>query len=183
MKTEGPSAQPESEAVAFNKRITERVAAGFIPDLRRAVKCEYFYQSFWRDPHFIDLFMGENIRNFISIMHEHGQADMRVLDAGCGAGYVALELARAGFHVTAIDVADEAIDVAKKAAEENPFVDGFGSLTYEVRSFLEYEGEFDAVLFRGVVHHFPNPDTVLEHAAKLLKSGGLLLCMEPAHEQ
>ena len=183
MKPAKPSAQPEPEAVAFNERITERVTAGFIPDLRRAVKCEHFYQSFWRDPHFIDLFMGENVKNFISIMHKHGQSGMRVLDAGCGPGYVALELARAGFHVIAIDVADEAIAVAKKTAEENPFVDDFGSLTYEVRSFLEYEGEFDTVLFRGVVHHFPNPDAVLEHAAKLLKPDGLLLCMEPAHEQ
>lgn len=39
------------EARAFDQRIEERVQASFIPDLRRAVKCEYFYKSFWRDPH------------------------------------------------------------------------------------------------------------------------------------
>jgi hypothetical protein len=48
----------EAEGIAFDARIRERVAAGLIPDLRRAVKCEYFYKSFWRDPHYIDLYLG-----------------------------------------------------------------------------------------------------------------------------
>ena len=36
------------EAQAFDSRIGERLSAGFIPDLRRAVKCDHFYKSFWR---------------------------------------------------------------------------------------------------------------------------------------
>ena len=46
------------EADAFDRRIRQRVAAGFVPDLRRAVRCEHFYKSFWRDPQFIDLYLG-----------------------------------------------------------------------------------------------------------------------------
>lgn len=178
-----PNLQAQAEADAFNARIAERTAAGFIPDLRRAVKCEHFYQSFWRDPHFIDLFLGEHVRWITRALREHGGDGLRILDAGCGAGYVSLELARAGFHVTGIDVADEAIAVARETAAENPFTDGFGSLEYRVHSFLDYAGEFDAVLFRGVVHHFTDPSAVLAHAASLLRTGGLLLCMEPTHEQ
>jgi hypothetical protein len=37
-----------SEAAAFNQRISERRAIGFVPDIRRAVKSDYFYKSFWR---------------------------------------------------------------------------------------------------------------------------------------
>ena len=38
--------QAEAEAAAFDARITERERAGYIPDIRRAVKCDYFYKSF-----------------------------------------------------------------------------------------------------------------------------------------
>ena len=34
------------EAAAFDQRITERRQAGYVPDLRRAVKCDYFYKRF-----------------------------------------------------------------------------------------------------------------------------------------
>ncbi len=55
----------KSEAAAFDKRIEERIKAGFIPDIRRAVKCEYFYKSFFRDPYFIKLYLGNEINYLI----------------------------------------------------------------------------------------------------------------------
>jgi len=56
LKIDGPL---EADARALEARIRERIAAGLIPDLRRAVKCDYFYKSFWRDPHYIDLSLRE----------------------------------------------------------------------------------------------------------------------------
>jgi 2-polyprenyl-3-methyl-5-hydroxy-6-metoxy-1,4-benzoquinol methylase len=88
-----------AEADAFDQRIIERLAAGMIPDLRRSVKCEYFYKSFWRDPHFIDLYLGSTARTLIELLGRHGRPGMRILDVGCGPGYYSLEIARSGHHV------------------------------------------------------------------------------------
>jgi len=170
------------EAQAFNERIEERTAAGFIPDIRRAVKCDYFYKSFWRDPHFIRLYEGETINTYLRLLSQHGGEGLKILDVGCGAGYVSLELARAGHEVVAIDISDRSIETARRTLASNPFKDGFGSLDYQIKPFLEAEGLYDAVLFSGSLHHFEDAELNIEKALRLLRDGGLVLCYEPCHE-
>lgn len=175
----------ESEAEAFNQRIAERTASGYIPDLRRAVKCDYFYKSFWRDPHFARLYLGRYVTTFLEFLEKHGprKGSLRVLDVGCGPGYVSLELARAGHKVVGIDISDKAIATARRTAESNPYKQGFGSLEYHVRPFHEETGTYDAVVFSGVIHHFSNPNAVVQGALQRIPSGGLLACLEPCHER
>ncbi len=173
----------ESEAVAFDQRIEERKKAGFVPDIRRAVKCEYFYKSFWRDPYFINLYIGEMVKNYLRMLQESGGNNLRILDAGCGAGYISLELARAGYHVVGIDISESCIETAKETLKSNPFKDGFGSLEYHVMPFSEAEGIYDAILFSGALHHFDNLEQSICKAIELLSSDGLILCHEPCHEE
>ena len=175
--------QAETEAAAFDARITERERAGYIPDIRRAVKCDYFYKSFWRDPHYVRLFLGQVVDRYLEVFAKYGQPGMHILDAGCGAGYISLELARAGYCVRGIDVSGSAIDAANRTLAENPFTEGFGSLEYDVQPVLEATGEYDAVLFSGVIHHFPDPERVVRQGSKLLSPDGLFVCMEPCHER
>jgi len=170
-----------AEAEAFNKRITERVAAGFIPDLRRAVKCEYFYKSFWRDPHFIKLYLGHQVEIYLELLRNHGGGGLTVLDVGCGAGYISLELARAGYHVTGVDIAEEAIKIARKTLAQNTFKDGFGSLQYEILSLEEISNTYDVILFSGVLHHLVDINRAIKKSLALIKPGGLILCYEPSH--
>ncbi|MBV8536582.1 MAG: class I SAM-dependent methyltransferase [Alphaproteobacteria bacterium] len=172
-----------AEAAAFDGRISERIAAGFIPDLRRAVKCEYFYKSFWRDPQFIRLYVGKIVDTYLELLAKHCGAGQRILDVGCGAGYVSLELARNGHHVLAIDISAANIDIARRTLAENPFRDGFGSLRYEVQPFHEAKGEYDVVLFSVSLHHMPDVAAVVARARELVRPGGYLLCHEPCHER
>lgn len=176
-------AEEAAEAQAFDERIRERAQAGLIPDLRRAVKCEYFYKSFWRDPHFLQLYVGQRAKLYLDWLGKHGGAGLRILDVGCGAGYFSLELARAGHHVTAIDISETSIEVAQKTLDSNPFKEGFGSLEYRVMPFREVSGSYDVVLFSGTIHHFENVEEIVKQAAELLPAGGLLMCAEPCHEE
>ncbi|MGJ8682419.1 class I SAM-dependent methyltransferase [Paraglaciecola sp.] len=178
----------EAEAEAFNSRITERSQAGFIADLRRNVRCEYFYKSFWRDPKFTDLYVGEMNRNYLRLVSQNLGPNQRILDVGCGAGYFSLELAREGHYVTGIDIADKAIDTAQKVLDQNPYKDKFGSLEYRVSSIEELldsdlqANQYDAVLFSGVLHHLEDIDSILKMAKTLLSDGGIVLGHEPCHE-
>ena len=173
----------EEEAQAFNSRISERVAAGFIPDLRRAVKCDYFYKSFWRDPQFIDLYLGKINREYLDLLGKHCGQAKSILDVGCGAGYMSLELARNGYHVDAIDISDRCIEEARAVLDGNPYKDGFGSLRYHVMPLHEAEGAYDVVLFSVSLHHMTDLDGALRKARALLKPGGHLLCYEPCHDR
>src|SRR3979409_456485 len=84
-----------AEAEAFNQRIEERVDSGFIPDIRRAVQCDYFYKSFWCHPRFIRLYEGKPIETYLRLLRQHGGERLRILDVGGGAGYVSWEIAPA----------------------------------------------------------------------------------------
>jgi len=172
-----------AEARAFNQRISQRRAAGFIPDLRRAVKCGYFYKSFWRDPHFVKLYLGSNVDIYLKWLKKYGGTNSKILDVGCGAGYISLELARAGYQVTGIDIAEQAIKAARETLAANPFKKNFGSLQYKVTTLEKVSGSYDAVLFSGVLHHLNQVNAVLRKSIQLLKPGGLLLSSEPLHDQ
>ena len=175
--------QEAAEAPAFNQRIEERVRAGFVPDLRRAVRCDYFYKSFWRDPQFVRLYLGEMVATYLRMLRQYGGSNLRILDVGCGAGYISLELARAGHHVLGIDVADSCIDVARRTLASNPFTEGFGSLEYRTAAFRDLDSQHDVVLFSGALHHFESPEQQIAIAIDLLSPGGLVLCYEPCHER
>lgn len=62
--------------------------------------------------------------DLIDALDERGVQPGRALDVGCGTGDNAIELARRGFDVTAIDVAERAPDMARsKAAAAEVSVD------------------------------------------------------------
>ena len=65
----------------------------------------------------------------------------RVLDAGCGPGRHALELARRGIAVTGVDLSPDFVARARAAAADLP-------VTFEIGDIREiaYVDEFDAVI-------------------------------------
>ena len=95
----------------------------------------------------------------------------RVLDAGCGTGRVAIELARRGYDVVGIDSDASMLDVARRNAPELPW-----HLTDLVA--LEDERAYDLVVAAGNVMIFLEPGTgpeVVRRLARTLRPGGLLV--------
>ena len=171
------------EARAFDARIAERIAAGFVPDLRFCVPCDHFYKSFWRDPCFIALYEGRVVETYLSMIEgAAGGRKLRILDVGCGAGYVTLELARNGHDALGIDISCRCVEAARAQMAAAPRPEGFGALEYRCCTLDDVAERFDLVLFSVSLHHLPDPEAALATSGTLLRPGGLLLCCEPRHE-
>ena len=97
----------------------------------------------------------------------------RIADIGCGGGILSEAMARAGAQVTAIDLAPEALDVARLHAIESGLAVDYRLVSAEALA-AELPGQFDAVTCLEMLEHVPDPLSVLRACAGLLKPGGRL---------
>ncbi|MCA9551213.1 MAG: magnesium protoporphyrin IX methyltransferase, partial [Myxococcales bacterium] len=82
----------------------------------------------------------------------------RLLDAGCGTGALAVEAARRGADVVAIDLSPTLVGLAESRAAETPVR---GSLTFKVGDMLDPSmGRFDFVVAMDSLIHYRAPDMV-----------------------
>lgn len=100
-----------------------------------------------------------------------GLAGKRVLDIGCGGGLLSEALAEAGAQVTGIDASESAIRVAAAhQARKHLHTDYLHGLVEDLAG--QAPGQFDVVTCMEMLEHVPDPASVVEAAATLLKPGG-----------
>ena len=99
--------------------------------------------------------------------------DAAVLDVGCGAGLLSEALAQAGAKVTAIDLAPNLLKVARLHGLESGIKVDYRESSVEALA-NEMPATFDAITCMEMLEHVPEPASVIEACAKLLKSGGRL---------
>jgi len=96
-----------------------------------------------------------------------------VLDVGCGAGLLSEALAGEGAQVVALDLAPELVKVAKLHGLESGI-----KVDYRLQSAeslaAEMSGRFDAITCMEMLEHVPDPASVIDACARLLKPGGRL---------
>ncbi len=114
-------------------------------------------------------FAGHFGRDFSGMRAFEGLA---LLDIGCGAGLVAEPLARQGFTVTGIDLAEENIAVARAHAEAGGLLIDYRASPIES---LPPEPTYDAITLLEVVEHVPDVAAFVAEAALRLKPGGMLI--------
>jgi S-adenosylmethionine-dependent methyltransferase len=99
---------------------------------------------------------------------------LRILDAGCQAGRLAIPLARAGHHVTGLDIsADWLTRCRRNCAEAGVTVALVQAGLDDVGEHFE-AGSFDAVLCAEVLYTMREPAMALRRLARLLRPGGTL---------
>ena len=100
----------------------------------------------------------DDMRNHLLASLPQDLSGQRVLDAGCGTGALAIEAARRGADVCAIDVAENLVAVARERCPEDL---GGGSVRFEVGDMCAPElGEFDHVVAMDSLIHYDADDIV-----------------------
>jgi ubiquinone/menaquinone biosynthesis C-methylase UbiE len=94
----------------------------------------------------------------------------RLLEVGCGIGVDSIQLAKCGFEVTAVDLTENALQVAKEFTARRGVEIDFRLGNAEKLEFPD--ATFDAVYSFGVLHHTPNIDAAVAEVHRVLRPGG-----------
>lgn len=100
-----------------------------------------------------------------------GLAGKRVLDVGCGGGILAEGMASQGATVTAIDLSEKALSVARLHLFESGQSVDYRHVSAEALA-EEQADEFDVVTCMEMLEHVPDPASTVRACARLVKPGG-----------
>lgn len=136
-------------------------------DMMKAPSEDYFKERYLE---MINEIINQNFRHGISL---------RILDAGCGQGRIAIELAKMGHTVDAMDYVEETIEKGKKYAEEmlpNASINWKTGKIPDDLSFYQDEA-YDMVLCLEVLYMMSHDECCksLQELAKKVKKGGMLM--------
>ena len=123
----------------------------------------------------------DNRKNIcVSFLQKYLKSDSKILDAGCGAGLVALEVVQKGFFIHGIDISLPMI----KYCEQNFLKSGIPSSKYlfTLGNIIDIDfpkGTFDGIIALGFLEYQENESQVLEYFHKILRPGGKLIISGP----
>ncbi|WPP47798.1 bifunctional 2-polyprenyl-6-hydroxyphenol methylase/3-demethylubiquinol 3-O-methyltransferase UbiG [Pseudomonas sp. AN-1] len=100
-----------------------------------------------------------------------GLAGKRVLDVGCGGGILSESMALRGATVTAIDMGEAPLAVARLHQLESGVQVDYRQSTAEALA-AELPGQFDVVTCLEMLEHVPDPASVIAACQRLVKPGG-----------
>lgn len=137
------------------------------------------------------------IRNAVTRYTTLPLSQCKVLDVGCGAGFLAEGLAKEGSNVVGIDAAAHVLQVAedhrklslqeaklntnpRKTTKSGGTLDRLQYVNAEVTEFAEQQPEsFDAVVTSEVIEHVDNPPVFFKGCVSCLKPGGVMVVTTP----
>ena len=121
-------------------------------------------------------FVEPHIREFADFTQWRGR---RVLEIGCGIGTDTVNFARCGARVTAVDVSEYSLELAKRQAEMYGVADRitfYAGNAEELTSFIPVE-PYDLIYSFGVIHHTPHPDRLIEQLRRYVHAGTIIKVM------
>ena len=100
-----------------------------------------------------------------------GLSGKTVLDVGCGGGLLSEAMDRHGARVTGIDMAREALSVARNHAGDGGLRIDYRQATAEGWA-MEHPAAYDIVTCMELVEHVPDPAGLVGACARLVRPGG-----------
>src|SRR5437764_2966482 len=107
-----------------------------------------------------------------------GRSGLDVLDAGCGTGFLSLELVAGGHRVTGVDLVPAMLVEARRKAAEQSAAVRFEEADAEQLPFPP--GSFDLVISRHVLWTLPHPEAAIDEWIRVLRPGGRLAIVDGA---
>jgi 2-polyprenyl-6-hydroxyphenyl methylase/3-demethylubiquinone-9 3-methyltransferase len=133
--------------------------------------------SWWNEDNPLNMLHGSctpgRMAFFREVLERRGVAGGRALDIGCGAGFIAEELAALGFGVTGIDPSRVAIEAARAHAAQRGL--GIAYLVGPGEELPFADAAFDLATCCDVLEHVRDLDRVVAETARVLRPGGLYL--------
>ena len=105
-----------------------------------------------------------------------GRGALDALDAGCGTGFLAFELAARGHRVTGVDFAPAMIAEARRKATERGVSVRFEEADAEHLPFTP--GSFDLAISRHVLWTLQHPEAAIDEWIRVLRPGGRLIVVD-----
>jgi len=108
----------------------------------------------------------------LDFIQKHCELDSRIaIDIGCGGGILTEALAKAGAKTTGIDMGEMALNVARLHALEAKLSIDYKHITAEEQSKKTVE-QYDVITCMEMLEHVPDPLSVIQACADLVKPGG-----------
>ena len=103
----------------------------------------------------------------------------KVMEIGCGIGTAMINFARHGAQVTAVDLSDKSLELAKQRAEVYGLSDRVSFYQANAEDLDQYVpvDTYDLVYSFGVIHHTPHPENVINQIRQYLKPGSTVKIM------
>lgn len=101
----------------------------------------------------------------------------KVLEIGCGIGTDTINFARAGAIVTAVDLSDKSLELARIRAEIFDLDINFHQGDVENLSKVIPVDEYDLVYCFGVIHHTPHPEKAIDEMRNFMGRDSILKLM------
>jgi SAM-dependent methyltransferase len=108
---------------------------------------------------------------YLAKLGKHGARKDSLLEIGCGNGFFLEEAAAQGYRkVTGVEPSSDAVAGAERSIRSNLVCD-------IMRPGLFAPETFDVICMFQVFDHIPNPVELLEECRRVLKPGGVVLCL------
>jgi SAM-dependent methyltransferase len=101
----------------------------------------------------------------------------RVIEFGCGTGWLAFALGQRGYRVLGVDISPDAVQAARGERDAR----GLGDVDFQQADYESFDGggAFDAAVFHDALHHAEDEAAALASAYRALRPEGCVIAIEP----